>query len=442
MHRGVRLSRQRAADVSLDGVQLGTLFRGSEARRVTARAGTRRATDPMHVVLDRPGQVVVDDALNLRDVDAAGRDVGGDQDAVAAAAEAFQRLTALRLRAIRMQALHGVAGVAQRARQAIGAMLGAREHQHRTGVLLDQRQQQGSLVGTLDEVDVLSRFARRRRQPADVDTYGIAQVHPCQDAEIRGECRREQQRLPWRWHGAHDAIELRLEPHVEHAIGFVEHKHMHVLEHESAAFEVIDQSPRGGHDNRGPAAQCAELRAVGDATDHERGAQRATETLCPHMRLFGKLARRRQDQGAALIPVATRGAQPLNDWNDERGGFARAGLGGADDVAAGECRRDGLCLNRCGRMVACRLERGVQRCREGKLCKACWCRIQKTHEPFVCARAPIAIGRRVEPRETDPVAIGSGPVDTTLWVYAARQLRASRLGVRRRGSADGGMGTT
>lgn len=93
----MRLSRQRAADVTFDGVQLGTLFRGGKARGVPTRSGARGAADAMHVVLDGLRQIVVDHAADVGDVDAAGSDVRGDQDAVAAAAEPVQRLTPLRL---------------------------------------------------------------------------------------------------------------------------------------------------------------------------------------------------------------------------------------------------------------------------------------------------------------------------------------------------------
>ncbi len=91
------LSRQRAADMALDGVELGAVFRCGETGGVARRTGACGAADPMHVILDCVRQVVVDHSLNVGDVDAAGRDVRGDQDAVATAAEALQRLAPLRL---------------------------------------------------------------------------------------------------------------------------------------------------------------------------------------------------------------------------------------------------------------------------------------------------------------------------------------------------------
>jgi len=61
-------------------------------------AGTRRAADAMHVVLERVGHGQVDDGLNARDVEAARRQVGRAEHVHLLALEAVQRLDALRLR--------------------------------------------------------------------------------------------------------------------------------------------------------------------------------------------------------------------------------------------------------------------------------------------------------------------------------------------------------
>lgn len=91
------LSGQRTPDVPLDGVQLGALFGCGEARGVAAGSRTRGTAHPMDVVLDGVRHVVVDHALNVGDVDPTCRDVGSDQDAVAATAKALECLAPLRL---------------------------------------------------------------------------------------------------------------------------------------------------------------------------------------------------------------------------------------------------------------------------------------------------------------------------------------------------------
>lgn len=132
------LPRQRPADMALDRVQLRALLQRRETRGMPVRSGTRRAPDAMHVILDGVRQIVVDHAADPGDVDAAGGNVGRNQDAIAAMPEAVERLATLRLAAIGVQTLRRVTGIAQGAGQAIGAMLGARKDQHVAAVLCDQ----------------------------------------------------------------------------------------------------------------------------------------------------------------------------------------------------------------------------------------------------------------------------------------------------------------
>ena len=135
------LSRQRVADVSLDRMQLRVLLRRSETRCVACGLGASGATDAMDVVLGRLRQVVIDHSADPDDVDAARGDVRSDQDTVAAATKPLQRLTPLRLAAIRVQALDGVTGVADCACQAVGPVFGTCKHQHLAAVAVDLRQQ-------------------------------------------------------------------------------------------------------------------------------------------------------------------------------------------------------------------------------------------------------------------------------------------------------------
>ena len=67
--------------------------------------GARRAADAVDVVLGHQRHVEVDDVAERGDVDAARRDVGGDQHPVLAALEAGERLGALRLRTVAVDAL-------------------------------------------------------------------------------------------------------------------------------------------------------------------------------------------------------------------------------------------------------------------------------------------------------------------------------------------------
>ncbi len=79
----------------------------------------------------------------------------------------------------------------------------------------------------------------------------------------------------WRSAGTVSAIGLDVvdEAHVEHAIGFVEHQHVDVLEHGGAGAEVVEQATGGGDQDVERTAQGLELSRVGHAADDGGDAQ-------------------------------------------------------------------------------------------------------------------------------------------------------------------------
>ena len=234
-----------------------------------------------------------------------------------------------------MQALYGMAGVAHRARQAIGAVLGAREHQDVARVALDQREQQRGFVRVLHEIHILNGAAGWYRLPTDRDTERITQMHPRQGTEVRRERCGEQQRLPWRWQHPQDAVELWFEAHVEHPIGFVKYQDAHVAQRHRAALEVVDQAPRCRDDDRRTAAQLRELRAVRNTTNNERRMQTRAQAPGPAVRLLSQLTGRRQHQGGRVTGGETCGTQALDYGNEERGRFAGPRLRCANHIAPG-----------------------------------------------------------------------------------------------------------
>src|SRR5690606_24022170 len=71
---------QRLAGRLLDGAEQVTLTGRDEGDRVTLAARTARTADAVHVRLGVGGDVEVDDVADPLHVEAAGGDVGGDQD--------------------------------------------------------------------------------------------------------------------------------------------------------------------------------------------------------------------------------------------------------------------------------------------------------------------------------------------------------------------------
>src|SRR5207248_3910442 len=72
------------------------------------------------------------------------------------------------------------------------------------------------------------------------------------------ELRREEQRLPVPWRLADDAVDDRLEAHVEHAVGLVEDDHLDATEVDGPARDQVFESA-GSRDEQLRAARTVEL---------------------------------------------------------------------------------------------------------------------------------------------------------------------------------------
>ena len=76
------------------------LIRPRERDRVPGAAGPAGAADAMDVVFGDRRKVIIYDEFDILHVDAAGRDVGRDNDAIFSFLEAIERFTALVERAV------------------------------------------------------------------------------------------------------------------------------------------------------------------------------------------------------------------------------------------------------------------------------------------------------------------------------------------------------
>ena len=143
------------------------------------------------------------------------------------------------------------------------------------------------------------------------------------------------------------------EAHVEHAVGFVEHQHLHLRQVHRLLLHVIEQTTRRGHEDFHATAQRIGLRVHVDATEDHRAAQVSMLGIPGDVvvDLIGQFARRRQHQRAHRV-TRRRGTrvgerqQPLNDRQRETGGLAGAGLRGAHHILAQQHHGNRLCLNR------------------------------------------------------------------------------------------------
>ena len=107
-------------------------------------------------------------------------------------------------------------------RDAVGAVLRAREDQHRTAVVLFQRRDQGLLLfGFLHVAEPLLDRIDHRCHRLDGDAHGIVQQIGGQPFDRLGHRRREEQRLALSGKQRQQAPDVVDESHVEHPVGLV-----------------------------------------------------------------------------------------------------------------------------------------------------------------------------------------------------------------------------
>ena len=301
-----------------------------------------------------------------RHIDAARGHIGRDQDLQLAVAKALQHAVTAPLRVAAVQRSHVVPHVGEAVGEPVGIALGAREHQGLLHLLLgqdviEQRVLVVHVVGPQQALlDVLVRVGVRRH----VDALRIAQQVLRKATDVAEEGRAEHHRLARSRNGVGDRVDVVDEAHVEHAVGFVEHQHVDVLEHRLAGVEVVEQ-PAGGRDQDVElAAQRSDLCRVRHAA-YDGGNSQARHEAAVGRGGLGDLhcefARRAQHKHARAVDhaafaldvgVGARGEHALQRGQDERCGLAAAGAGRNHQVGAFKCWRNRLQLHFGGGFVA------------------------------------------------------------------------------------------
>jgi len=336
------------------------LVDADERDRLAVGARAPGAADAVHVVLRHVGQVVVDDARQLRDVDAARGDVGRHEHVDAARLEIRERSRARTLALVAVDRLCADPVAPERLRQLVGAVLGAREHEHLVpAVRADHPRQELALAVAADRDDALPDRLDRRVARRDLDRPRPVEQALGERLDLVGERRREEKVLALRGQQREDAADVGQEAHVEHPVGLVEHEDLDRRQVDVALARVVEQPAGRRDDDVDAALQLRRLRAEADAAEqrHRRVAQVLAVGADRRLDLRGELARRRDHErahgpagaGAAVLRVRRRcGGQALQHRQHEAGGLAGAGLRAGEQVAAREHRGDGLRLDRRG----------------------------------------------------------------------------------------------
>ena len=315
--------------------------------------GAARAADAVDVVVAIVREIVIEDDFDVIDVEAAGGDVGGDEEIEAALAELRDDALAHGLGHVAMHFVGGVTARDEMLGQFVDHHLGGAKDDAEGDVLqIDEAAEDVELGAAVDfVVDLLDGgHGERLRFDGDVDRVlgeGLDQL-----LNRAGQRGGEEDGLALGGrlfeHGA-DVVE---EAHVEHAVGFVEDDHLDLVELEGAALEVIHDAAGRADDDLRAVPQAAQLAVVGLAAvdgDFADALFEGGELGNFLGDLHGEFARGAEDQD---LRRAETGIDFFDGGERERGGLAGASLRLADHIGAGQEGGDGLGLDVGGFLVA------------------------------------------------------------------------------------------
>jgi hypothetical protein len=298
------------------------------------------------VVVGHVRDVEVDDVGEGLDVDAARRDVGGDEDAVTALLESRQGLRALGLGAVAVDPLAGHALLEQRLGEAVGAVLGARKDEDVLDVAaLEQLEQQRGLEVLGNRIDRLRDADGGGGLALLVDREGILQHLARELGDRRRHRRREEERLAFDGQVSQHFPDVREKAHVEHAVRFVEHQHLEVVELCIREAEVVEQASGCGDQDVRAGPERVLLRSHGHAAENGgRGESRVHRELAGVLLDLGsQLAGRRQDESPRHATLLAD--QAVKDRQQEGGGLTAARHGAGEHVAPFHGGRDRVVLD-------------------------------------------------------------------------------------------------
>ena len=315
--------------------------------------GAAGAADAVYVVFAHVGNFVVHDVRQVINVNAAGSNVGGYQSAYIAALESRQGLGAGSLALVAMQRHCGNAVLFQELGHIVGAELGAREHQHLAPVLfVNDVRQQGLLFAAAHGVDHLRDALHRGVAWRDLHALRILQQAIGEVADFVAEGGGEQQTLLFFGHQRKHLFYVMDKAHVQHAVGLVEHQHLHLTQVEHALLGQIEQTSRGGHQNIHAFFELGYLRIHAHAAKNDGGGQLQVFAIGAnrffHLRreFTGGGQHQRTDASATeFVLCAAAHGQAVQHGQGECCCFAGTGLGAAQQIMAFHDQGDGLGLD-------------------------------------------------------------------------------------------------
>ena len=229
--------------------------------------------DAMDICLWLHRHVEVNDVCDVGDVNAARRDIGCNQHADMAIREVVQGALAGVLRLVAVEGGGANASHRQTFGNAISTALGAREHDDAfAGIVVENRVQTALLFSRLYNHDFLIDTIDDHSLGRQINAVWVFQKIVSQRADFRRHRCREHGRAALDRDQACDFLDVADEAHVEHAVGFIEHKHVDAREIARPHIDVIEQAAGCRHQHMHATFQSRNLWAFADAAEHDGAA--------------------------------------------------------------------------------------------------------------------------------------------------------------------------
>src|SRR5579871_2289876 len=324
----------RGVDGAFDEPELVAFARRYQRNRLAAASGAPGAPDAVDIGFRVPRNIVVDDVRYLVNIEAARRDIGGDEQVGLPGPEAAHDAVAGGLVHLAMEGFGFVATGLQRFAQLIHLAAGPAEDDGAARRLHVQNAGEGfDLLGRHDLVVGLFDLGDGAAFALDGDPLRVAQVGFRQGDDAGRHGRGEERGLSLGGRVLEDLLHVLDKAHVEHLIGFVQYHALDAGEIERAPAEVVQHPARRADDDLRAHAEGAELAVDGLPAVDGHNAQPVVlaEVVRLLRHLDTELSGGQQDDSLRIV---LGGVQPLGQGQGERGGLAGSSLRLADEVTA------------------------------------------------------------------------------------------------------------
>ena len=319
----------------------------AQGEGASAFSGASGASDSMDIIFGILRNVVVEYTVDVIDIDAAGGNVGCNQQGGSACFEGIHHDGALGLLEVAVQALGLEAVVDQPRGQLLDHPLGVAEYDSAGRLIVVEQQRQCVVLSAgWDVVAALLDAVERHLRFVNLDQLGVFLVIVNQLHNLLRHGRREQDGLSLGRSLGEDGFDVLTEAHAEHLVHFVEDDQLEGIELEGAAAQVVHHSARSADDDVG-ILELDNLALDGRTAVYRAGADTVQvagkffELLTGlNRQLAGWTEQQHLCQTAILVRV-----NHLDGRDAEGSGFAGAGLGASDHIMSFEDERDALGLD-------------------------------------------------------------------------------------------------